>query len=223
MAIILNGALHGELAVSYLYTRLKFQWNSKDYGLFTGILFSVDILGTIAAVTIFTKCLGFDDSFLGIVGLTGSVVGNMVYAFAPNGFIFYLGIFCDFFRIATYVATRSIMAKLVPPDELGQSNSVFGVCEAITPVIFGPLYTTIYNYTIQFFPGMYFLVTTAMKILVSSCLYICIYWLRLKKDVKSRHTLAIARTTKTKHWEKVKKKGTNLWIIPTQTMKQKLQ
>ncbi|KAK9873132.1 hypothetical protein WA026_021367 [Henosepilachna vigintioctopunctata] len=112
--------------------------------------------------------------------MTGTVLGNVTFALAPSPRYFFLGIFVDFFRMTSYVGMRSMMSKIVPPNELGQSNSVFGLCEAIMPLIFGPIYTMIYKYTIDIFPGTFYFFTVTIKF-TGLCLFIWLYLL-VKKE-----------------------------------------
>ncbi|KAK9873449.1 hypothetical protein WA026_022680 [Henosepilachna vigintioctopunctata] len=84
-----------------------------------------------------------------------------------------------------YIGMRTLMSKIVPHHELGQSNSVFGLSESFMPFIFGPLYTTIYKFTIEVLPGAYFLVTAFMKS-IGICLFLCLYFeTRKNKAVKT--------------------------------------
>lgn len=52
---------------------------------------------------------------------------------------------------------RSIASKLVPCDELGKVMSLFGVCEALMPLVYGPMYSATYRATISTMPGAFFL------------------------------------------------------------------
>lgn len=69
---------------------------------------------------------------------------------------------------------RSIASKLVPSDELGlfncmkhnvvikrefvgKINSLFGVCEALMPLVYGPMYSATYAATMKSMPGAFFL------------------------------------------------------------------
>lgn len=54
------------------------------------------------------------------------------------------------------------MSKLVPPDELGKINSLFGVSEALMPLVYGPMYSMIYTHTINVLPGAFFLAGGAL-------------------------------------------------------------
>lgn len=39
----------------------------------------------------------------------------------------------------------------------GKVNSFFGVAEAMMPLVYAPMYTTVYTATIKTFPGAFFL------------------------------------------------------------------
>lgn len=40
---------------------------------------------------------------------------------------------------------------------LGKINSLFGVCEALMPLVYGPMYSATYKATIEVMPGAFFL------------------------------------------------------------------
>ena len=46
----------------------------------------------------------------------------------------------------------------------GKVNSLFGVCEAIVPLVYGPMYSSIYGATVNNFPGTFFLVGGGLMI-----------------------------------------------------------
>ncbi|CAH2207693.1 jg10578 [Pararge aegeria aegeria] len=52
---------------------------------------------------------------------------------------------------------RSIATKLVSGEEFGKVNSLFGLAEAMTPLIYGPLYSKVYVATLNVLPGAVFL------------------------------------------------------------------
>lgn len=57
----------------------------------------------------------------------------------------------------SFIAMRSIISKLVTPDELGKVNSLFGVAEALMPLVYAPMYTTLYSATLNTLPGAFFI------------------------------------------------------------------
>ncbi|KAL3289026.1 hypothetical protein HHI36_003469 [Cryptolaemus montrouzieri] len=182
--VLIAGPQQGELACLYLYTRKKFGWSEKDYSIFNTVQFSIQIVGSVFALYIFSKKLKLDDATLGIIALTSKISACLIYAFVPTGKLFFLGCLVEIFHGTCYIALRSIMAKIVPPNELGQSNSVFGVCEALMPLAFGPFYTTLYNYTIKFFPGGFYVVSAGLY-LIAVPLFIWLYR-SSKEDQKTK-------------------------------------
>lgn len=62
----------------------------------------------------------------------------------------------------SFISMRSIASKLVASDELGKVNSLFGVAEALMPLVYAPMYTTIYAATINVLPGAFFLLGGAL-------------------------------------------------------------
>lgn len=109
------------------------------------------------------------------------ILSEIIYAFAPNYKYFYAGEiwffprleFCiililisgilpDIFFTVPPIVLRSLMAKVVPENELGRSNSVLGLSEALVPLIFGPMYSGIYKSSITIFPGSFYFISIAL-------------------------------------------------------------
>ncbi|XP_047986532.1 uncharacterized protein LOC125226575 isoform X2 [Leguminivora glycinivorella] len=62
------------------------------------------------------------------------------------------------------LAMRSIMSKVVTPDELGKVNSIFGLTENLMPLIYVPLYTTVYTHTMEVLPGAVYLMGAGLSV-----------------------------------------------------------
>lgn len=69
----------------------------------------------------------------------------------------FVGAIVEMLNGTSFIAMRSIMSKLVPADELGKINSLFGVSEALMPLVYGPMYSIVYNMTINVLPGSFFI------------------------------------------------------------------
>lgn len=68
------------------------------------------------------------------------------------------------FNGTSFIAMRSIASKLVASDELGKVNSLFGVAEALMPLVYGPMYTSLYSATLSTLPGAFFLLGGALTV-----------------------------------------------------------
>lgn len=83
----------------------------------------------------------------------------------------------------SFIAMRSIATKLVGPDEfgkltnklkefealtfyksLGKVNSLFGVVAALVPVVYTPMYASVYIATLHILPGAFLLLGGAMTL-----------------------------------------------------------
>jgi PCFT/HCP family folate transporter-like MFS transporter 1/3 len=62
VAMLLIGPLHGEIAVSYLFTRFKFNWSEVEYSIFSTYSMALQMIGIIIAVSYFSKKLKVRDS-----------------------------------------------------------------------------------------------------------------------------------------------------------------
>ncbi|KAL3289020.1 hypothetical protein HHI36_003463 [Cryptolaemus montrouzieri] len=174
LSMMVMGSMYGELTVQYMYLRLKCGWNEVDFSIYNALHFGIQIFGNSFALSFFSKYLKWDDAILGIIAIISKSSAYLIYAFAPTGMYFYIGAVVEIFYAAIFIAMRSIMAKVVPPHELGQSNSIFGICEALMPFIFGPLYSKIYIVTMTVFPGTFLLFSLGLY-MVAFCLFMCLY------------------------------------------------
>ncbi|XP_044756144.1 solute carrier family 46 member 3-like [Coccinella septempunctata] len=184
LSFMVMGPLYGEYSVTYLYTRLQYNWNEVDFSIYNTIHSVVQVVGGSFALSFFSKYLGIDDAALGMIATVTKICACVVYAFAPTTYIFYIGAFVEVFHSTCHIAMRSIMAKLVPPQELGQSNSVFAIFESITPLLFGPIYTNVYNKTINIFPGSIYMVTSILYLIT---LYLFFWMYRTNKKDKEEN------------------------------------
>jgi PCFT/HCP family folate transporter-like MFS transporter 1/3 len=67
---------------------------------------------------------------------------------------------------AKVIIGRSMVSKLVPNDELGKIYAVLGSVEALVPILGMLIYNNIYRASLNFFPGIIFLVTAVLMCFV---------------------------------------------------------
>lgn len=75
-----------------------------------------------------------------------------------------LGVLVEILNGTSFIALRSIISKLVPAEDLGKINSLYGVCEALMPLAYAPLYNIVYRATIDTLPGAFYLVGGALTL-----------------------------------------------------------
>ncbi|ALC49420.1 CG15890 [Drosophila busckii] len=157
VVMVIIGPLHGEMAVTYLFTRFRFNWSEVEFSFFSTYAMFTGLIGVIFCVGILSHKLDIDDALVGVLSSTSKILSSFVYAFATLPWHMYLGGLVEIFNGTAFIAMRSIATKLVSKDELGKVNSLFGVAEALMPMVFAPMYTTLYAATLRVLPGAFFL------------------------------------------------------------------
>ncbi|XP_035776164.1 solute carrier family 46 member 3-like isoform X2 [Anopheles albimanus] len=158
VVMVVIGPLHGEMAVIYLFTRYRFNWSEVEFSFFSTYGMLTGLIGTVFSVGVFSHLLKIDDALIGVMSCMSKILSSFVYAFAVTTWQLYL----EMLNGTSFISMRSIASKLVASDELGKVNSLFGVAEALMPLVYAPMYTTVYSATINVLPGAFFLLGGAL-------------------------------------------------------------
>ncbi|KAL6437539.1 hypothetical protein ACFW04_004171 [Cataglyphis niger] len=162
IVMVVIGPLYGEMAVLYLYMRYRYNWNEVSFSMFSTFGMVTNLIGTAISVGIFSHILKIDDAIVGIMSCMSKILASFVYAFATSAWMVYVAAIVEIVNGTSFIAMRSIASKLVPTDELGKVNSLFGVCESLMPLIYGPMYSAIYAATMNTLPGTFFIAGGSM-------------------------------------------------------------
>ncbi|XP_004930683.2 lysosomal proton-coupled steroid conjugate and bile acid symporter SLC46A3 [Bombyx mori] len=201
---VIIGPIYGEMSVVYLYTRFRFNWNEVDFSMFSTYAMCTSLLGTLFSVGVFSHVMKLDDAIIGVISCTSKILAGFMYAFATKTWHIYLAPLIEIFNGTSFIAMRSMISKLVERDELGKVNSFFGLAEAMMPLIYAPMYTTVYTATIKSFPGAFFLLgggLTTPAVLIFMWLYLA------NKKYSKRQDPKIEKPIEIKASEMLEKSG----------------
>ncbi|KAJ2947658.1 hypothetical protein O0L34_g17462 [Tuta absoluta] len=154
---VVIGPIYGEMSVMYLFTRYRFNWNEVDFSMFSTYAMCTSLVGTLFSVGVFSHLMKFDDAIIGVISCMSKILSGFMYAFSTQTWHIYIAPIIEIFNGTSFIAMRSMVSKLVDKDELGKVNSIFGLAEAMMPLVYAPMYTTVYTATIKSFPGAFFL------------------------------------------------------------------
>jgi DHA1 family tetracycline resistance protein-like MFS transporter len=155
-------------ATFVLYSTYRYGWDQVTVGLalaFVGLCTTV-VQGFMVAPAL--KLLGERRAL--VVGYGCGAFGFLIYALAPNGALFWIGIPVMTIWGIAGPATSGLMTRLVAPDQQGQlqgaTTSVNSIAELIGPFLF----TMIFAYFISagspvYLPGAPFLLAGALLVL----------------------------------------------------------
>ncbi|XP_053614632.1 proton-coupled folate transporter-like [Plodia interpunctella] len=173
--IIINGPVIGESSVLYFYTLIRYKMEIVEFSLFNTYTILLGTAGTAIAVGIFSKALKLHDTILGMIATTSKVLGTFVYAFAPDRTWLYVAAVLDMFGNSGVTAIRSLGTKVVDPDSVGKICSLIGFVDAIIPIVAVPIYSQLWNSTLDWFPGAIYVlggVLTMPDFLIFIALYV---------------------------------------------------
>ncbi|KAK9880156.1 hypothetical protein WA026_010027 [Henosepilachna vigintioctopunctata] len=142
------------MAVNYLFTRYRFNWDEVDFSIFATYSMVTNLIGTSISVGVFSHLMKIDDAIVGIYSSVSKILSSFVYGFAKTSLVFYLG----------------------------KVNSLFGACEALMPLIYGPMYSATYAATLNIMPGLFYIlggILTIPAVIIFGWMYI-----QHRKDAK---------------------------------------
>ncbi|CAD7092313.1 unnamed protein product [Hermetia illucens] len=148
-------AVEGPSTIFFLYVREQFHWTASDYATYNAISTLVGALGSTLAIIILQKCLKFSPVSIILIGLGTNLLNHVVKTFATESWHLYLAITISAASGAAFPTCRSLIATVVPSEEIGKVYSVSTALEFIAPIGSAPLYTYVYNATLDTFAGAF--------------------------------------------------------------------
>ncbi|XP_045611720.2 lysosomal proton-coupled steroid conjugate and bile acid symporter SLC46A3 [Procambarus clarkii] len=177
----------GSLQMFFLYMRKRFDWNYYTYNMYSILTIPVLFIGNFILLPVLSYRFKVKDAMLGFIGGISSLFHNVMLGTAPYAWIVYLASAVSLCSFMSILSSRGALSKLVAKDELGSTFAVLALGETLIPLVSTPVYTLIYNNTLDIFPGAIFLLTSGFDI--ACC---CIYVWMLTREVPLSGYTAIA-------------------------------
>ncbi len=154
--------------VFVFYTTYRYAWTEKTTGLTLMVVGLMSVLMQGGVVRRTAPKLG--ERRMLIIALAFGAVGYFIYAIAPNGWIFWLGI--PVFSLVGYfsAAIQGLMTRRVSANEQGQlqgaNSSIMGIAGMIGPWIFANIFSfAIHEEASVKLPGLPFIFAAVLHIL----------------------------------------------------------
>ncbi|CAG9854608.1 unnamed protein product [Phyllotreta striolata] len=156
MVVLHRSAFDGETSVLYLYVQKVFQWTPVDFTYFLTINSSISLIGNILGLYVFVKILDTGDLILLFLTEISRIISNLIYGFATSPVMFYIGTITNVMTKLYRIVKRSYATKIVPTGDIGKTQSLLGIAEALAPAASVPAYNLLYMYTLKAFPAAIF-------------------------------------------------------------------
>lgn len=156
--MIVNTTVFNTGTMTYLYTRLKFDWNEQDYSLWNSVSALFTAVATVLALPVLSFGLGISDGIIGIMGCISGIASNVLIAFVTEDWMMYLCSGIGALSASSAIVIRAMLSKVGCKEDLGKIFSLVGCLESTVPILALPALTLVYNSTIDTLPGTVFLV-----------------------------------------------------------------
>lgn len=155
-------------AIFVLFVGWRFGWGPAQAGqmlLMTGVVTIIIQAGVVGRVV---KLVGERGALL--IGLTSALAAFLVYAFAPTGPLFLVGILAGALTGLIGPGLQGLMTRRVGPSEQGRlqgtNSAIMGICAIIGPVVYlSALSFTVRNNDTLHLPGLPILIAAGLTFL----------------------------------------------------------
>ncbi|GLV36563.1 uncharacterized protein CBL_07940 [Carabus blaptoides fortunei] len=167
--------IFSDSSVFFLFVREKFQWSLSKYTTFSAVNSFVDVLVTLLMLFVVHKYLRISDMIIILIGFISLSVSSVMFGLANNDWIIYIG--SGVKRLSCTIAPlgRSAISKLLPPEDLGHVFAVTTSLETIVQLVSSPMYTLLYNNTLNIAPSAFNFLSAAiygLNVIVTSAVIV---------------------------------------------------
>ena len=155
-------SMMGQYAVLFLYFRRTMNWGHVEYTRYT---ISAGVLGTISQAIIIpflSSRLKWHDTTIMAIAASSTFANQFFVAFARVEWVLYVGLVVSILGHATTSLSRSLLSKLVGPEDVGKVFSVLGGMQALMPLVGTPFFGFLYRSTVETTPAAFTYVTAGI-------------------------------------------------------------
>ncbi|XP_049293066.1 tetracycline resistance protein, class D-like isoform X2 [Anopheles funestus] len=145
----------GSGGVFYMFTRRKFGWDLKQFSYFQFTDVLIIIMGNVIGIPILKQLLHCSDTTVAIVSIISYIIDSLIMGFASSGWMLYLAISITVLKGTDGAALMTICSTILPTGDMAKFFTMALSLTAVVPLISAPLFTFVYNSTIQSAPEIF--------------------------------------------------------------------
>ncbi|XP_054706591.1 uncharacterized protein LOC129216401 [Uloborus diversus] len=150
-------------AIGYSYAHQRYNWDNTTFSTAFGILATIGTFSSLFIVPLFKK-LNLGDAVLGFAGSVCIILRGLFAGLASTEYLFYAANLIGSLAILVPLAGRSRISKIVSKDEIGKIFSFLSMVDSLLPFIATAAVSQIFNATLDFFPGMIFILLSVLSV-----------------------------------------------------------
>ncbi|CAG2163228.1 unnamed protein product [Oppiella nova] len=173
-------SFQGTSKIQFQFVEKLYLWSPTYYSNIKSISSIVNsVLMTISMPLIVTK-LRLLDIQVAILGLVSHISKHIVVGSYQQPIGYYISVAIGSVSGMVSVAIRSKMSKLVKKEELGKVFSLLSTLESVSPLLASLVFTFIFEWSLDFFPGLTYEISAALMIVP----LIAMVWIDVTIDSK---------------------------------------
>ncbi|BCW88643.1 Tetracycline resistance protein, class C [Alphaproteobacteria bacterium SO-S41] len=181
VSVIWNTAFWVIPSTSVLYAGYRYGWTERDVGLMMAAIGVGNIIVQMVLMRPAIRLLG--EALALRTGLGFAIAGMLIYAFAPVGWIFLIGIGFQAMAGLMGPSLQALMTRRVKPDEQGKLQgalaSAIGISGMIGPLLFSQVFAWAIGAGAGYgVPGAAFMVAAALNVVA-----LTVAWITTQRDV----------------------------------------
>lgn len=150
------------MGTMYYYVRKMYSWTVAHYATVSSISSVCNVVLSMPIIFLFVKVLKISDPAMALVGVCFAIVQMTILGLAFKEWLYYLYCVAGIPTFLGQVGVRTHLSKLVGQDEVGKVFSFLASFDAVVPVLGEILITSLFNWSIGFFPGLPYLVAAGI-------------------------------------------------------------
>ncbi|VEN61032.1 unnamed protein product [Callosobruchus maculatus] len=159
---IINGS-----GLTFQYLREKFGWTMTRYSVFISVESLVSMIGSFLNTYFLHTVLKVTESVLVLVGCVSLLNASLLMALATSNAVIYSTIGVRNLGSLISPMARTMVSKMVSQEEVGKVFALINASEFLISLGAGPLYTLVYNETINTDPGAFNFLSASLFLLMT--------------------------------------------------------
>lgn len=155
----------GEANVLYLFLRNKFNLTLQEFTIFNATAIAIKMIGCGIILVLLRVLFKAPLTVVAILGLLGSFSDSLIRALAEKFWQMYLAAVAGFMGGINSPLLQAVLAGLVERTEIGKIYAVISSLQTLSPLASAPVYTGIYNSTLETYPGAFYIFSAALYFL----------------------------------------------------------
>ncbi|XP_064479481.1 probable peptidoglycan muropeptide transporter SLC46 [Ornithodoros turicata] len=144
----------GTRGINFFYAKKMYDWDVSKYSdINAGFLF-LRMVSVSVFVILANVLLRLSDCTIALIGICCGIMQSVSTALARNEILFYVSYLLGTLDASAPIGIKSHASKLLDRDETTQVFSVWIAVEALTPIVGYVFGSQVYNASINFYPGM---------------------------------------------------------------------